>query len=194
MHPEWITEIHASRRQPASSEHLLSHSYHPTSAPEKALRRPSAATLYPGSMKRMCERGRDAADPTTSDGAARQTEDVVWRTTVPGMHVRAGSWRAFRRELPGKLRGVATPGLLRRLRRGGRCQRPAPRRPPQPGEQQASEGRRRLLRIDDGRRCGEKSHTASISVVELAGVATLGVIIIDRSPLRVCACATEGWK
>lgn len=88
-------------------------------------------------------------------------------------------------------RGVATPGQprqLRRPRRGSRCQRPAPRRPLQPGEQQASEGRRRLLRIDDGRRCGEKLHTANRSEVELAGVATLGVNYRSKSPpwMRVC--------
>lgn len=54
--------------------------------------------------------------------------------------------RAFhRRELPGVRRGVATPG--RPLAASGRMlSEAAPRRPPEPGEQQASEGRRRLLR------------------------------------------------
>lgn len=90
--------------------------------------------------------GGNAGDPTTSDETARQTEDVVWRTTVPGAHVRAGS-----RELstggsfPGCAGNVATPG--RPSTASGRMlSEAAPRRPPEPGEQQASEGRRRLLR------------------------------------------------
>jgi len=52
--------------------------YHSTSAPEKALRRPSVATLYPASMTAaVSDAAGDAGVPATSDGAARQTEDVV---------------------------------------------------------------------------------------------------------------------
>lgn len=116
-----------------------------------------------------CQRS-EAADPTTSDGAARQTEDVVWRTTVPGTHARAGSY-----ELPGW-----APGR--------RDARPPGRGPPAVGRvggrAATSSGARRTTGVErtptspttcrDGRRCGEKSCRGNMSGVELAGVATPG--------------------
>jgi len=62
----------------------------------------------------------EAADPTTSDGAARQTEDVVWRTIVPGTHERAGSY---------ELSIGSFPGNDRASRRLATWSRPAGRRP-----------------------------------------------------------------
>lgn len=138
-----------SPRSTSSERHLL-RLYHPTSAPEKALRRPSIATLYPASMTRargvVPASGGEAADPTTSDGAARQTEDVVWRTTVPGTHTRAGSYELSTGSFPGNAgtsRRTAAPVAARRPSAASEA---APRRPPEPGEQQAPKGRRRLLR------------------------------------------------
>lgn len=106
-----------------SSKRLL-RLYHPTSAPEKALRRPSVAMLYPASMTRargvVPASSGEATDPTTSDGAARQTEDVVWRTTVPGTHARAGSY---------ELSAGSFPGNAGASRRTDARSRPAGRRP-----------------------------------------------------------------
>lgn len=125
-------------------------SYHSTSAPEKALRRPSVATLYPANMtfeRREC--------PAATPGSRRRlTKLLVKRKTSSDVPPCQGCMCAQEvASFPD--RGSFDRGASRR--RDARPGRPlaasgrmlseaAPRRPPKPGEQQASEGRRRLLR------------------------------------------------